>query len=127
MHQVPRFENGRTRHPGFQSRVHFDQRRLGQKSERTKVHRKNGRIGQCKGSRRSQQRAVPAQHDNQVRCMVRHVRTVYNRIGIQVVCALDIQDVREPALSQPLRQVGEHLLELRLLRLRDDSGLGHAV
>src|SRR5882757_5471483 len=91
--------------PSLQRWEELTQRNLCKKSQRSKIHAQNRKSCRSKRTRSSQQSSIAAQHDHQIRLVLRHVSTVDNVCAIHIGTAHWIKNSRNSTTLKPYQNL----------------------
>ena len=107
--------------------IELAQAHFGKEAKRAEIDAEDGRAGCGEDAGNGEQRAVAAEHDDQLRVVRGQVGAIDGRGGIGVGRAFDIEQRLVVVLAEPIDQFGKQLGELLLSRLTDDCYASHAV
>ena len=113
--------------PAVQGSVEVGEPHLGEEAEIAEVGAEDGRAGGGKGACGGQERAVAAEHDDQLGLLGGEFLAVDRGRARGIGPALEIEHRLITAVAQPADQLGQQAGELFLVRLANDGDADHAV
>src|SRR5581483_2906078 len=110
---------------GLEGFVDLGQRHLSQEPQRSKVDAQDGYAGRRNRARRSQQRAVTAQHEHKLRAMGRDFGAFHNLRIADVFSRFAVHPQPIAVGAKPFQHWRQQFLQFRLARLGNDGGGAH--
>ncbi len=126
VHEAADVDDGGAGHPGLEGLVELGEGDFGEEAERAEVDGEDGSGGEGEGAGCGEKGAVAAERDDEHGLVDGQIGALDGLIAeAEVGGAVGLEDGGEAVAGEPVDEFGEDELQLRLLRLGDDSYLGH--